>query len=110
AEGSARELGALLGSLAAAARDEAAMRRRLEATRARARATVQIVTGLTAAMVTGLLLFDRDYLSPYDDPLGQTVLALVASFFGLGLWWLARMGRIPAPERFLAAAPKGGTQ
>jgi tight adherence protein B len=105
AEGSSRELGALLGSLAEAARDEAAMRRRVDASRARARSTVQIVTGLTSVMVTGLLLFDRQYLEPYDDPTGQAVLALVAGLFGLGLWWLARMGRIPAPERFLTAAP-----
>jgi tight adherence protein B len=106
AEGSSRELGALLGSLAEAARDEAAMRRRVDASRARARSTVQIVTGLTSVMVTGLLLFDRQYLEPYDDPTGQAVLALVAGLFGLGLWWLARMGRIPAPERFLTAAPE----
>lgn len=105
AEGSSRELGALLGSLAEAARDEAAMRRRVEASRARARSTVQIVTGLTSVMVTGLLLFDRQYLKPYDDPTGQAVLALVAGLFGIGLWWLARMSQIPAPERFLAATP-----
>jgi Flp pilus assembly protein TadB len=107
AEGSARELGALLGSLAEAARDEAAMRRRVEASRARARSTVQIVTGLTSAMIVGLLLFDRQYLKPYDSPAGQAVLALVASCFGLGLWWLARMSTIPSPERFLAASPDG---
>ena len=101
AEGSTRELGDLLGTLAASARDEAAMRRRVDASRARARSTVQIVTGVTAVMITGFLLFDRGYLAPYDEPLGQLVLALVAGFFGVGLWWLARMARIPAPERFL---------
>lgn len=101
AEGSTRELGDLLGTLAASARDEAAMRRRVDASRARARSTVQIVTGVTAVMITGFLLFDRGYLAPYDEPLGQLVLALVAGFFGVGLWWLGRMARIPAPERFL---------
>lgn len=102
-EGSTRELGDLLGTLAVAARDEAAMRRRVEASRSRARSTVQIVTGVTATMIIGFLLFDRGYLAPYDDALGQLVLALVAGLFGFGLWWLARMARIPAPERFLAA-------
>jgi Flp pilus assembly protein TadB len=103
-EGSTRELGDLLGTLAVAARDEAAMRRRVEASRARARSTVQIVTGVTATMIIGFLLFDRRYLAPYDDALGQLVLALVAGLFGFGLWWLARMARIPVPDRFLAHA------
>jgi tight adherence protein B len=108
AEGSSRELGELLGTLAVAARDEATMRRRVEASRARARSTMQMVTGLTAAMVVGLLLFDRSYLSPYDDALGQLVLALVAGLFAFALWWLARMARIPAPDRFLTVGPSEG--
>jgi Flp pilus assembly protein TadB len=108
AQGSPRELGELLGTLAIAARDEASMRRRVEAARARARSTVQVVSGVTVAMVTGLLLLNRSYLSPYDDALGQLVLTLVSSLFGLGLWWLARMARFAAPERFLSfdAPPK----
>lgn len=105
AEGSPRDLGVLLGSLADAARDEAAMRRRVEATRARARTTVQIVTGLTALLAAGLLAFSGGYLDPYGDPLGQAVLAFVAGLFGTSLWWLARMARYQAPERFLAPAP-----
>lgn len=102
AEGSPRDLGVLLGSLADAARDEAAMRRRVEATRARARTTVQIVTGLTALLAAGLLAFSGGYLDPYGDPLGQVVLAFIAGLFGTSLWWLARMARYQAPERFLA--------
>lgn len=104
ADGSPRDLGVVLGSLAGAARDEAAMRRRIEATRARARATVQIVTGLTAALTAGLLAFSRGYLDPFGDPLGQVVLAFVAGLFGTSLCWLARMARYQAPERFLTAA------
>lgn len=105
AEGSSRDLGVLLGSLAEAARDEAAMRRRVEATRARARTTVQIVTGLTVLLAAGLLAFSGGYLDPYGDPLGQAVLAFIAGLFGTSLWWLARMARYQAPERLLAPAP-----
>ncbi len=103
ARGSPRALAELLGTLAVAARDDASMRRRIEATRARARSTVQIVTALTVVMMVGLLVFNRNYLDPYRHPLGQLVLALVSALFGLGLWWLARMARFVAPERFLAA-------
>jgi len=108
AEGSPRDLGVLLGSLAEAARDEAAMRRRVEATRARARTTVQIVTGLTAILAAGLLVFSGGYLEPFGAPLGQVVLAFVAALFGLSLWWLARMANYQGPERFLTAAPGTG--
>lgn len=104
ARGSPRALADLLGTLASAARDDASMRRRVEATRARARSTVQIVTALTVVMMVGLLLFNRSYLEPYRNPLGQLVLALVCGLFALGLWWLARMARFVAPERFLAAS------
>lgn len=105
AEGSPRDLGVLLGTLAEAARDEVAMRRRVEASRARARATVQMVTGLTAVMAAGLLIFSGGYLDPFGDPLGQMVLAFISGLFGTSLWWLARMARYQAPERFLAPAP-----
>jgi len=105
AEGSPRDLGVLLGSLAEAARDEAAMRRRVEATRARARTTVQIITGLTVILAAGLLVFSGGYLEPFGAPLGQVVLAFVAALFGLSLWWLARMARYQGPERFLTPAP-----
>ena len=81
------------------------MRRRVEATRARARATVQIVTGLTVLLAAGLLAFSGGYLDPFGDPLGQAVLAFVAGLFGTSLWWLARMARYQAPERFLGPAP-----
>jgi Flp pilus assembly protein TadB len=109
AETSGRDLSEVLGALAMAARDEAAMHRRVDAARARARATVQIVTGLTLVMMVALLLFSRSYLAPYNDALGQAVLALIAGLFGLGLWWLGRMGHLVAPERFLnpdAARPR----
>jgi Flp pilus assembly protein TadB len=108
AETSGRDLSEVLGALAMAARDEAAMHRRVDAARARARATVQIVSGLTLVMMVALLLFSRSYLAPYDDALGQAVLALIAGLFGLGLWWLGRMGRLVTPERFLNPDPAGG--
>ena len=77
AEHQAQRLGELLGSLAAAARDQATMRLRVEAGRARTRTSVKVIVGATGALVAGLALFNRGYLAPYDTAVGQLVLVLV---------------------------------
>jgi Flp pilus assembly protein TadB len=102
AGGAVRDLGELLSSLAGAARDEAAMRLRVEAARARLRTAVQVIAATSAAMVAGLVLLNPTYVKVYASPVGQSVLALIAVGWGMALWWLARMSRFDAPERFLA--------
>lgn len=102
-ERQARRLGELLGALARAARDDATMRLRVDAARARTRASVRIVLGATLAMAAGLVVANRGYLTPYDSPFGQLVLALVGGLFAAAFWWLARIGRVEVPERLLAA-------
>jgi Flp pilus assembly protein TadB len=104
ANGEAQDLGELLGSLARAARDGASMRLRIDASRARTRTSVRIITGVTAAMAGVLVLLNRTYLQPFDSATGQCVLLLVLACFGGARWWLARMGRYVAPERFLAGS------
>ena len=111
AERQARNLGVLLGALATAARDQATMRLRVDAGRARTRTAVRVVTVTTLAMAAGLAMLSRGYLDPYDDALGQLVLAFVGLCFGGAFWWLSRMARVPVPERFLvgrAANPRSG--
>lgn len=100
----ARRLSELLGSLAGAARDQAAMQLRVEAGRARIRTSTRVVAGSTLAFAAGLILLNRSYLSPFGTPLGQAVLAVIGLLFGGAFWWLARMGRAAPPERFLAVA------
>lgn len=102
AEGSVRELGDLLGTLAVSARDEATMRLQVEASRARLRTAVRVIAGCTAMTALGLILFNRGYLDVYETPTGQAVLLVVAGCWGAGLWALGRMGRLVEPERFLA--------
>ena len=102
AEHQASRLGELLGSLAQAARDQATMRLRVEASRARSRTSVKVVVGVTAGLALGLAVLNRSYLSPYDTALGQLVLLLVGAMFAGAFVWLARMTRPSAPERFLA--------
>jgi tight adherence protein B len=104
-ERQARRLGELLGALAHAAREDATMRLRVEAGRARTRTSARIVVGATLAMAVGLVVLNRGYLTPYDSAAGQLVLGLVGLLFGGAFWWLARMARVPAPERLLAAEP-----
>lgn len=99
----ARRLSELLGSLAAAARDQAAMQLRIEAGRARIRTSTRVVVGSTLVFAAGLILLNRSYLEPFSTSLGQAVLAVIGLIFGLAFWWLDRMGRPSAPERFLAS-------
>ncbi len=103
----ARRLGDLLGTLAAAAREQANMRLRVEAGRARTRTAVRVITGTTVAFALGLVVFNRGYLEPYDSLVGQLVLVVVGACFAVALWWLAAMARVGAPERFLA---EGGAE
>jgi tight adherence protein B len=105
ADHQAQRLGELLGSLAAAARDQATMRLRVEAGRARTRTSVKVIVGATSAMVLALALFNRSYLSPYDTATGQLVLVLVGAVFAVAFAWLARMTRPDVVDRFLTESP-----
>jgi Flp pilus assembly protein TadB len=103
----ARRLSDLLGSLAMAARDQAAMELRVEAGRARIRTSTRVVVGSTLVFAAGLILLNRSYLAPFGTPLGQGVLAIIGLLFGGAFWWLARMGRTAPPERFLLLQDAG---
>jgi Flp pilus assembly protein TadB len=102
ASGEAQELGELLASLAAAARDSATMRLRVDATRARTRTSVRIITAVTVGMALLLVVLNRTYLAPFNSATGQMVLLAVFACFGGAFVWLASMARYIAPERFLA--------
>jgi tight adherence protein B len=103
ARGEAKELGELLGSLAETARDNASMRVRIDAVRARTRTAVRIVSCVTVAMMTLLLLLNRSYLQPFDAAVGQATLVVIFAGFAAGLIWLSAMSRYQAPERFIVA-------
>lgn len=103
AEGQATELGPLLATLAVAAREEAAMRQRVEAGRARTRTSVRIIVGATVVLAAFVGVLNRNYLDAYASAFGQVMLAVAVGFAGVAFWWLASMSRYQAPERFLAA-------
>lgn len=106
AEHQVHRLGELLGTLAQAAREQATMRLRVEAGRARTRTSVKVILGVTAALAFGLALLNHTYLEPYDSALGQLVLLGIGCIFAAAFVWLARMARPALPERFLAAEVK----
>ncbi|MCP2338910.1 type II secretion system F family protein [Actinomadura rupiterrae] len=95
------ELGPLLGRLAVATRDQAQMRLRIAAGRARTRSSVRIIIGATLAMTAGLLVWSRSFLAPYTTPLGQIALLAIGACFATAFAWLHRMSHMPAPPRLL---------
>lgn len=106
----ARDLAGLLGELAAAARDDARMRTRVWVGRARTRSAVRIIAVVVVVFVVALVLLDREYLAPYDDPVGQLALAGVLGTFAVAFVLLERLSRFAAPERFIAARLTSGIE
>ncbi|MFD2415375.1 type II secretion system F family protein [Amycolatopsis pigmentata] len=102
AEHHARHLADLLGSLAHTAREQASMRLRVEAGRARTRTSVRVIVGTTLTFATSLTILNRPYLSAFDTVVGQIVLLGIGVLFGLGFAWLSRIARSTnEPDRFL---------
>lgn len=104
AERQARQLTELLGSLAGTAREQASMRLRIEASRARSRTSVRVIVATTITFAVAVVLLNRAYLATYDSLAGQVVLLGVGLLFAGGLAWLARIATVSEPTRFLLAA------
>lgn len=102
AEHQARQLTDLLGSLAGAAREQAAMRLRVEAGRARSRTSVRVIAGTTVVFAVALVVLDRPYLAAYDTGTGQLVLLTVGALFAVGFAWMTRTTAFAEPDRVLA--------
>lgn len=96
-------LAPVLDDLARTARAEAAMRMRVNTTRARTRTATRVITAATAAMLAALLLVAGDYLASYGTLTGQLVLALALGVFAFGLWWLHRLATPATAASFLRA-------
>ncbi|MEU6351104.1 type II secretion system F family protein [Streptomyces sp. NPDC047072] len=99
-EHQARQLALLLGELAATARSQVEMHHRVEASRARTRTTMRVVVITTLTFAGALILFNPQFLTPYDSVTGQLVLLLIGVLFTVAFAWLRRMARIEEPDRF----------
>jgi Flp pilus assembly protein TadB len=96
--GAVREV---LNSLAAMLARDVAARREIEAERAQHRTTVKWLTVFVLAF-TAFAVLNRAYSAPFSTVPGQIVMTLVTALYAGGLWWLNRLGTVPAPGRFLA--------
>ena len=92
-----------LASVADAVAEEVAVRRRIEADRAKPRATARAVTLITLGVVV-FGLASGTYLAPYGTPLGQLVLAGIGAVFTASLLWMRSMTLTSAQPRVLAPA------
>jgi tight adherence protein B len=95
--GLARVLTAVADSVA----EEVAMRRKIEAERAKPRTTARAVTLITLGVVAVGSL-NGDYLRPYGTPLGQLVLAAIAACFVAALSWMRALTLAAPAPRILA--------
>ena len=104
ASGEAQDLGEVLSTIALSARDDAIMRRFVDASRSRTRTAVRTITAIALLTLVGLLLVGHGYLRPYSGAAGQAVLAVVLLCYGTGVGLLHRMARDKPLERILAPA------
>jgi Flp pilus assembly protein TadB len=96
-----RQIRSVLDDLAAVAREEARMHRRIHVARARPRSDMRIVVAIMAAVMVFFVLLGREYLEPYGTPLGQLVLCVVGACWAAAIWAMRRLGRWRTVERFL---------
>ncbi len=104
----------VLSSVARSARDAAAMKQRIEASRERTYTQCRIVAGTSITFILLLVVFRREFLTPYDSFGGQIAQAVIGGLFafsGYAMYKLAQpqeaervFGRV---ERIVRVAPAG---
>jgi tight adherence protein B len=99
-EHEARDVGALLGHLAASARDEARLRRRVWVGRARTRSAARLIMVVTVVVVAGVQFMNPGYMDAYADATGQLVLLGIIVTFASAFAMMERLSRVTLPERF----------
>ena len=90
-----------LASVADSVAEDVAARRRVEADRAKPRATARAVTLITLVIV-GIGALNRTYIEPYGTPLGQLVLLAVTAMFIGALTWMRALTISAAQPRLIA--------
>jgi len=102
AERQAQRLAELLTQIAGSAREQSAMRLRVETGRARTYASSRALVAITFGLAVILLVFSPTFMSPYDSATGQIVLMAIGGLFAGALWALVQLGRPVTPPRLLA--------
>jgi hypothetical protein len=101
AERQAQRLAELLGQITVAAREQAAMRMRVETGRARTYASSKALVVITFGLAAALLVFAPSFMEPYASLAGQIVLIAIGALFAGSLWALVALGRPVAAPRLL---------
>jgi Flp pilus assembly protein TadB len=97
----------LLSALADSVREELDMRRKVNAERRSTRRSVQIVVAVSVGLALGMAIFNRGYVSVYDRPIGQVILAVVVALYAAAFLWLRRLARFDPPERLIVSQAPG---
>jgi Flp pilus assembly protein TadB len=97
-------VGEVLRTLAEQLGRDVASRRDIDAERAEHRTTLKWIVGIVIAF-TVFCVLNRSFSAPFGTPLGELVLAVIAALYIVGLSWLARLGNIGVPARFLVGSP-----
>ena len=95
-------LASVLQGLAESVAEDVTARRKIEADRAKPRATARNVTLITLGVLT-LLAFNGQFMAPYGTPLGQAILAVLLAAYAGTLAWLRRMSVGEPLPRFLTS-------
>lgn len=107
AERQAQRLAELLSQIAASAREQAAMRSRVETGRARTYASSKALVVITFGLAVALLLVSPTFMAPYGSVTGQAVMVGIGALFAGALWGLVQLGRPAVVPRLLAGIETG---
>lgn len=100
-------LAAMLGDVAAAARDELAMRQRVETERRGLRRQTRIIVCLILGFIALQAVVARTWVEPYQSVAGQAVLALLLMFLLGAFMRMRALSDPPQRERILAGHDAG---
>jgi Flp pilus assembly protein TadB len=110
ADRQAQRLPELLTQISLSAREQAAMRRRVETGRARTYASSKALVVITFGLAVVLMLFSPTFMRPYDTATGQLVLVGIGALFAGALWGLVQLGRPADSPRLLSGIQDGASR
>jgi hypothetical protein len=100
-----RNLAEVLDELAAAIRAEAHTLREVRARQAQQRLSARLVAAAPVGILLAIRQTNPAYLTPFNTPLGQGVLALALLLVATGYAAMVRLARPPAGTRLLPTTP-----
>jgi Flp pilus assembly protein TadB len=102
-----RNLAEVLDELAAAIRAEAHTLREIRARQAQQRLSARLVAAAPVGILLAIRQTNPAYLTPFNSPLGQGVLALALLMVAAGYAAMVRLARPPAGSRLLPTTSAG---